>query len=517
MNDPGQAGNVLRAVAVAPIAEVRSVARAVPVWRGEVGRSAAVLAVVVLLIAARSLAFGLWDDIVFNSDHAIVGLMAKHLAEGRAFPLFFYGQSYMLGVEAWLAAPLMLVAGPTVMAVELPLIALNALVACLLILMLRRELRLGAVAALGAAIVFVLAPPATALGLVEANGGSVEPFLYVLLLWLLRARPALFGLTLAFGVLHREFTLYALPALAVMRLFDKRPVRNDIRWIIVAGVWCLVLFAAVQGLRAWASPLGPGTSGGIGGVAATNISQLARRACWQPARLSAVWRDHLDVLFGTGPHSLRALGLRTRMAGQGRQGASLLFAVLFAAVLGRTAWLLRSVPARRVWFAGYLAVIGGTSILVYGLVGCDRVSPDTLRYDLLGLLLAVGVAGAFFRVESWKVSRAVAVGGLALWAGLSLQGHGRLWTEYLGRPRLSEAAQAAAALEAAGVRHAKGNYWVAYRLTFLSGERTTIASTGPVRIAAYQNPGEPIAVIVQESPCEGGVRLAGRFYRCPSP
>ena len=31
----------------------------------------------------------------FDSDQAIVGLMAKHLSELRAFPVFFYGQTYM--------------------------------------------------------------------------------------------------------------------------------------------------------------------------------------------------------------------------------------------------------------------------------------------------------------------------------------------------------------------------------------------------------------------------------------
>ena len=35
----------------------------------------------------------------FDADQAIVGLMAKHISEGRAFPVFFYGQSYLLGAR----------------------------------------------------------------------------------------------------------------------------------------------------------------------------------------------------------------------------------------------------------------------------------------------------------------------------------------------------------------------------------------------------------------------------------
>src|SRR2546430_341877 len=47
---------------------------------------------------------------------------------------------------------------------------------------------------------------------------SVEPLLYVLLLWELRYRPFAFGVLLAFGFLQREFTLYALPAVAFVEI-----------------------------------------------------------------------------------------------------------------------------------------------------------------------------------------------------------------------------------------------------------------------------------------------------------
>src|SRR5215467_8029876 len=66
---------------------------------------------IVLIRCAPSLWFEQFD---FDSDQAIVGLMAKHLAEGRTFPLFFYGQNYMLGVEAWIAAPFVWAGGATV-------------------------------------------------------------------------------------------------------------------------------------------------------------------------------------------------------------------------------------------------------------------------------------------------------------------------------------------------------------------------------------------------------------------
>src|SRR4029079_1186882 len=74
-------------------------------------RLCAVLAVVLVLV--RCFPATWYEQLNFDSDQAIVGLMAKHLAEGRAFPLFFYGQHYMLGVQSWMAAPLFLIGGPS--------------------------------------------------------------------------------------------------------------------------------------------------------------------------------------------------------------------------------------------------------------------------------------------------------------------------------------------------------------------------------------------------------------------
>src|SRR5215204_4094960 len=69
---------------------------------------------VFLVVLFRSGVFVFWERSHFDADQAITGLMAKHLAELRAFPLFYYGQSYMLAVEAWLAAPVFAIAGASV-------------------------------------------------------------------------------------------------------------------------------------------------------------------------------------------------------------------------------------------------------------------------------------------------------------------------------------------------------------------------------------------------------------------
>src|SRR3981189_3342611 len=91
------------------------------------------LAAVVVLVVFRSALFGFRRQLAFDSDQAVFGLMAKHLIEGRAFPLFMYGQNYILAVEAWLAAPVFLMAGVSAGALRFPLLLVNVAVGVLLV------------------------------------------------------------------------------------------------------------------------------------------------------------------------------------------------------------------------------------------------------------------------------------------------------------------------------------------------------------------------------------------------
>src|SRR4026209_1875194 len=102
------------------------------------------IAIALAIVAMRSAVFLLRPETYFDSDQAIVGLMAKHLSELRAFPVFLYGQTYMLGVEAWLAAPLFLLCGVSATVLRLPLLAMNLAIALLLVFMLRRDMGLSA-------------------------------------------------------------------------------------------------------------------------------------------------------------------------------------------------------------------------------------------------------------------------------------------------------------------------------------------------------------------------------------
>ena len=98
-----------------------------------------------VLVIARSAVFLIWEEAAFDSDQAIFGLMARHIAEGRAAPVFIYGDRYMLAVQAWLAAPLFAIAGSSVAILKAPVVLVNVATAVLLVWILIRDARIAAV------------------------------------------------------------------------------------------------------------------------------------------------------------------------------------------------------------------------------------------------------------------------------------------------------------------------------------------------------------------------------------
>ncbi|GAA3744204.1 hypothetical protein GCM10022225_29770 [Plantactinospora mayteni] len=98
-------------------------------------------------LGALGLLWRIWLTVVgtppTNSDEATMGLVALHIAQGRDLPVFFYGQHYMGTVEAYLAAPLVALAGPSVTALRIPTLLLYALFLVLTYLLVRRVFTAG--------------------------------------------------------------------------------------------------------------------------------------------------------------------------------------------------------------------------------------------------------------------------------------------------------------------------------------------------------------------------------------
>ena len=204
---------------------------------------ALVLGVAAALTLWRALVYLLFEQVGFDSDQAIIGLMAKHLSEGRAFPLFLYGQTYMLAVEAWTAVPFFLIGGATVGALRFSMLAWNIAFAVLLVVGLQRDAGLRGWTALVPALFFLAAPVSISGQLFAAQAGTIEPFVYIAALWFLRRRPLWFGVVLAIGFRNREFTVYALPVLVALEADERR---------------------ADRGTRARLAPVGSGVLRGLG-------------------------------------------------------------------------------------------------------------------------------------------------------------------------------------------------------------------------------------------------------------
>ena len=304
----------------------------------------------------------------FDSDQAIVGLMAKHLSEFRAFPVFFYGQTYMLGVEAWIAVPFFWLGGPTVAMLRLPLVLINIAVVVVLIVALAHR---GVPPPLGLAATLPVAAagPVAAAQLLTALGASVEPLLYVLALWALRHRPVPFGILLCVASLHREFTIFSLPAVVVFQWLEAR----EVRWAAVAkaGGAFAATWIAVDLAKKYLDVYGPGSAGSAPASLAREAVQVGQLLTFQPstylARLQLLVTQGLPDLFGARLQPLVDVGPRSALnVGSALAGGALAAAAILCAA--RLVWIGRG-KARSVQFQMYLGLVALQALFAYGLHG----------------------------------------------------------------------------------------------------------------------------------------------------
>lgn len=483
-----------------------------------------------LLVVARSAVFVFSAGAQFDSDQAVTGLMAKHLAEGRAFPVFWYGQTYMLGVEAWLAAPLMTIIGATVTALKLPLLAINVGIVLLLFgSLIDAGLEPGRAAF--ASLFFALAAPITAAHYLTANGGNVEPCLYVLLLWRLRRRPIWFGVVLGIGFLNREFTIYGALALlsieAVRRtlLTPETARRYALAFATAAATWCVVML-----LRHFSSAAGPGTSIAdlSASLATNNLSQVTERLCLDPRAIasgaSRIFTTHWPELFGLEPQPLTDFGIEST-AWQGFAGSAWLLVPLFVVPV----WSL--FVARRRYdrqpfggrvpesdFCTYLVLTALISVAGYLVGRCGAIDFYTMRYELLSPLGAAGLAAWFLRDERSRPLAGLWIACAAAVFAVSLLAHGRLIVEYATHPPVPLKRDLIRVLDARGVRYAYADYWTAYYVTFMTRERIVVASDAVVKVRAdnrlvdlHRNE----AIRISRRACRDGQPLTPAFWRCP--
>jgi hypothetical protein len=470
----------------------------------------------IAIVVFRSFPFLAYEHLDFDSDQAIVGLMAKHLSELRTFPLFFYGQHYMLGVQAWIAAPFIWLGGPTVAMLRLPLVAVNGIVAVWLLRNFTRSIG-SPWLALAAILPLAASAPVLSANLLETLGASVEPFLYVVALWALRDRPVAFGAVLAIGFLHREFTIFAVGGVAAASYFEHRKTTlGDANWVARSALAFGAVWFAIDQLKRRINTLGP--TGGASETASLTLQfeSLMARASLAPSlvvpRLKQLAAEGVPDLFG-----MRTIQpLRYNINAAVPVGSYIVACVLIAAAvicLVRIIWNIRRSRALAPSpFCVFLAAVGVQALVAYSLSDAvDPRFPPILRYALLGLLLPLAIAGAFFETERRRVPRAAVALLLVAAAVLNLRDTWRIVDEYRTAPPPNEHRVLADDLAARGIQYGSAIYEDAYITDFFSGERVMLTSTGKVRIAAYdeaasRNPGSAVRAIRQ--PCAQGRRVA---------
>jgi hypothetical protein len=490
--------------------------------------AAIVLATAALAVVLRSFVYLLFEQLSFDSDQAITGLMAKHLAERRAFPLFFYGQTYMLAVEAWAAAPFFVIAGPSVAALRASLLVWNLAFAWLLIATLRLHNRISAWLALVPALVFVLAPPSIATDLMNAQGAIVEPFVYVAALWLLRRRPLWFGAVLGIGFRNREFVAYAVPALLIVELAAGAIDRKRITEWLAAAVAFAAVLQAVEALKPYADVMGPGTHGRtFAALSGSELSNLRERFDFAPGALPGRARELLPqiVEWFSG-----ARQVNTTLPIGSRGWLVFPAAVCLALLAGRVLLLLfrappmpdaswRTAVAERVALADYaLYLTAAGTIAIIAFVAGKPVLAGYSRYVLLGLLTPIGLIATFLILEPSALARRSGAVLVVVWALMMAVDHVAIATSYIRYPDVNVNRVVAETLASDGTANAIAGYWRAYVITFYARERVRVASWDFVRIQAYQ---DEIAtaggrvVAIADRPCPGGRAVSGLFVCGP--
>ena len=504
------------------------------------------------LVLVRALPFVWWPGTHFDSDQAIVGLMAKHISEARAFPLFYYGQNYLLAVEAYLAAPVMLLAGPTVTALKAPLVAINVAIVILLLRILVRDARLHPMVAAVAVLPIALPAAGIAARVTEANGGNVEPWLYVLLLWVARDRAWRLGGILGFGMLHREFVVYGALALLIMDAVSALASGAVMNRAGIAGRrWAVagIAFVAVRGvasvLQPFANGLGPGTSGDDPVLVGTVVDTIGGRLCFEPAawpmRADLLFTDHLPRLIGGVPTPLRDYGVLTGVL-SGVSGLGVWVGALTLIGLASGTWHWLSVrgrmapataglpddprdaritgmadvaPAGMAHIGGYLVLVGLISTIVYGFATCSDIKVETMRYNLLGVFVPVGAL--VMALQTWRLpaARAGVAAAVALWCVLNTADIVALAQEYRSHPPADQRQALADDLERRGVTIARSLFRTAYHVTFLAQERVRVSASDFARIRSYVDEARAAqAPTLSGQPCADGEALPSGVFLC---
>ncbi|HVC35590.1 MAG TPA: glycosyltransferase family 39 protein [Chloroflexota bacterium] len=479
------------------------------------------------------LLFILDSHLPFESDEAIVGLMARHILYQGERPVFYYGQGYLGPLEPASAALSFWLFGPSVTALRLA----PAIYSVVFVYFTARfALRAFGAPAAVASLVYLSLPPLFLLTWsVKARGGYAElialgAVFLVLVVDLGQEQPTRMWKWLALGAIgglaawtDPLAVVYLVPGGLYLALAQKARL---VHWHLLGA---FAAFVAVSWPMLIANVHSRGAT--LEQLTGPNVSQSVSLAAYRH-NLAAVVRDSLPTLLGffEGSSNLAAFSTAKADGPWPLAVATVLAltlavgAVLMALISAGNA--LRGRPTPR----DLLVWVGACTILLFCASQSEVLYITEPRY-LLPLFALVPIGGAIWS-RLWSIRGGVAV--IALAAVVGFNAFSILsFAPALAAPRLANQVvdagnpDLARFLDGRQIHAIYGDYWLVYPVAFQSGERIIPSVIDdnlhvgfnryvPYAISADQN--EDVAVVVVDgSPAAARLDAylvsSGRDYR----
>jgi hypothetical protein len=470
------------------------------------GRDAFIVSLLVIAGLLVRLDFMRAAQFTIDGDEAIVGLMGKHIIEGRGIPTFYYGQHYMGSLEAIMASLSFWLFGISPFTLQLvPLVWSLALIPVMYLL--GRSI-VSRVAGLVAASLVALPAPALIVWSSKARGGFIEVVvlgaiaLLIMIAWIRdhpeRLRyPLTLGLVLGLGWWVNNQIVYFIVPVSIyalmhslsrsMRLVRARDGKSTtVGWergvARIVAVGTLGFF--VGGFPYWAYNIRNGfPSFGMFSVAkGDGILE----------HLSGLFETALPMIVGAQ---------RFWQKNPVFPGAQFLALALYGLPFLALVWMRRRELVGL--FLGNLDRRQPIELVLLFCVTCCVVfsassfgwlvqAPRYLLPLYVGLYLVVATVCALLFARERRLGAVYLVALLCFQLAASCYG-GRAIT---GEPVVFGGQRVArdhepliAALDMLGIRHVRTNYWIGYRLAFETEERVTFSVLGEpdeVRIPEYE-------------------------------
>ncbi|MGW4942287.1 glycosyltransferase family 39 protein [Actinoplanes sp. NPDC004185] len=468
------------------------------------------LSLVLLLVVAAAVRVGLlireWP--ASNSDEGTMGLMAMHIAEGRHFPSFMYGQSYMGTAEAYLSAAVFRVFGPSLAGLRISMLLLFLLFLVAMYVLARRLY--GTAVALVSVALLALGSRELYGHELVAQGAIPETLLAGTLLLMLG---------------HRLLATSDDPGHAAAQRWRLAG------WGVTAtlGLWSTMLtapFVLTSAVLVWMTVRRRATAP-RGGLGALGGGLLAGAVPWLLHDFTHPWRDggvvgvvNIYLMGGTGLNGGKSAGLASQVTNT--VTTSLAYVSGGSAVAhpyARPAWPFGFSGSWRPPTDDAVATLWGIALIVLwaaGVAACVRAlrrcAPEERSaqvYSRLAMLTAAGLTVAAFAAGStpgvapannfryiigvlvatpaviaslWGLRsvaprvggplRAAALGFVAITLAL---GTVQAYRDSARGPGEADSRQLIDALLGEGVTHIYSGYLDCNRLTFISGERIVCA------------------------------------------